>query len=229
MSCTASGRHWSRTCLGLLLWPSLAWAAGEASGLARVIDGDTLHIGDIKVRMHGIDAPENDQTCNRDSKDWACGKRSTKHLRDLIGGRKVHCTWQEQDRYGRALGVCQSGEQNLNAAQVAAGLAVAYRRYSNDYVALEEQARTTGKGIWTSTFDMPWDHRAGTDSDAQLTNTPIGDCHVKGNINRKNDRIYHVRGSRWYAKISINPNKGERCFATESEALAAGFRKAGSR
>lgn len=160
MSAPAASRHWAQACLLLLLWPILAWTAGEVKGSARVVDGDTLHIDNVKVRMHGIDAPESDQTCTKDGKVWACGKSSTQHLRDLIDGREVSCGWQEKDRYGRVVAVCRIGGSDLNAAQVAAGLAVAYRRYSKDYVALEEQARTAGKGMWAGTFDLPKDHRA---------------------------------------------------------------------
>jgi endonuclease YncB( thermonuclease family) len=37
--------------------------AADISGVPRVVDGDTLVVGDIKVRLEGIDAPETDQTC----------------------------------------------------------------------------------------------------------------------------------------------------------------------
>ena len=37
---------------------------------------------------------------------------------------------------------------------VASGWAVAYRRYSLDYVADEDAAR---RNIWSGDFDMPWD------------------------------------------------------------------------
>jgi endonuclease YncB( thermonuclease family) len=40
---------------------------------------------------------------------------------------------------------------------VASGWAVAYRRYSLDYVADEDAAR---RNIWSGDFDMPWDWRA---------------------------------------------------------------------
>ena len=35
------------------------------TGNAKVIDGDTIHIGSSKIRLHGIDAPETDQTCKK--------------------------------------------------------------------------------------------------------------------------------------------------------------------
>ena len=47
---------------------------------------------------------------------------------------------------------------------------------------------------------------------------------IKGNINRKGERIYHVPGSRSYAETIIDEGKGERWFCTEAEAIAAGWR-----
>ncbi len=47
--------------LSVLMFPSLAIA--DVSGPARVVDGDTIWIGETKIRLHGIDAPEMKQTC----------------------------------------------------------------------------------------------------------------------------------------------------------------------
>ena len=54
-------------------------------GKAKVIDGDTIHINKNKIRLHAIDAPETNQTCNKNSKVWNCGVESTKFLKELIG------------------------------------------------------------------------------------------------------------------------------------------------
>ena len=45
--------------LVFLTLPSLAMA--DVTGKARVVDGDTIWIGDTKIRLHGIDAPEMDE------------------------------------------------------------------------------------------------------------------------------------------------------------------------
>ena len=34
-------------------------------GKAKVIDGDTIHIGNNKIRLHAIDAPETKQRCKK--------------------------------------------------------------------------------------------------------------------------------------------------------------------
>ena len=45
-------------------------------GKARIIDGDTIHIGNNKIRLHGIDAPEINQDCSYNNEDWKCGQLS---------------------------------------------------------------------------------------------------------------------------------------------------------
>ena len=39
------------------------------------------------------------------------------------------------------------------------GLAVAYRRYSTEYIGAEDDARNAKRGLWAGTFQMPWDFR----------------------------------------------------------------------
>ena len=51
-------------------------------GEARAIDGDTLQVGDTRLRLHGIDAPELRQTCEDNSGEaWACGRRLRRPFR----------------------------------------------------------------------------------------------------------------------------------------------------
>jgi hypothetical protein len=70
---------------------------------------------------------------------------------------------------------------------------------------------------------MPWDWRRGQ----RLTETAGGDgCTIKGNLNSKGDRIYHLPGQENYEQTVISPSKGERWFCSEDEARAAGWRRA---
>lgn len=55
--------------------------------------------------------------------------------------------------------------------------------------------------------------------------TPSGDCKIKGNVNRKGEKIYHVPGGQYYNKTNVNPGNGDKFFCTEAEAQAAGFRR----
>ena len=49
---------------------------------------------------------------------------------------------------------------------------------------------------------------------------------IKGNISDSGERIYHVPGCQGYDATVIHPEDGERYFSTETDARAAGWRKA---
>lgn len=64
-----------------------ASAGQDISGRASVIDGDTIEVRGVRIRLHGIDAPENGQTCRRNGKPWLCGSASAFALDGLVAGR----------------------------------------------------------------------------------------------------------------------------------------------
>lgn len=132
-----------------------AWFArfSETSreGRAFVVDGDSLQIGEERIRLDGIDAPELRQACRRSSGEFDCGRQSRNHLRDLINGRRVNCIGWEYDRYDRLLAECRVGETDLNRRMVADGWATAY----GGYEAEEAEARRQGDGMWAGDFDTP--------------------------------------------------------------------------
>jgi endonuclease YncB( thermonuclease family) len=84
--------------LAFLLPMSVAMA--DVTGKARVVDGDTIHIGKTKIRLHGIDAPETKQECYRmDGSPYRCGEAATDALRVLIGADPVRCDGGAYDRF----------------------------------------------------------------------------------------------------------------------------------
>lgn len=127
----------------------------QATGVVTVNDGDTLTLNGEKIRLRGIDAPEYNQTCLRDGEEYPCGRRSRDALGKLIAGRSVTCSGWERDRYGRLLGNCSAGKDDLNEAQVARGWAVAY----GDYLDQEKEARAMRLGLWAGEFERPRDWR----------------------------------------------------------------------
>ena len=129
------------------------------SGVPRVVDGDTIVFNDDRVRLHGIDAPESKQQCLIGGENYECGKNATVGLRKFIGDEIVTCVSSKKDRYQRLIAVCTLGGIDINAAIVEAGWAVAYRRYSKDYVHAETQAEEAGVGIWAGSFELPWEWR----------------------------------------------------------------------
>ena len=51
-------------------------------------------------------------------------------------------------------------------------------------------------------------------------------CLIKGNINVKGEKIYHLPGDDSYDDTVITAAKGERFFCSEADAIAAGWRAA---
>ena len=201
--------------------------AAVLSGPARVVDGDTLELGGVRVRLHGIDAPESAQNCRVGGRFWACGRAATRALAGLVRGKPVSCEERDRDRYGRVVAVCRTAGQDLNAWMVSEGWAFAYRRYSHAYVAHETRARTAKRGMWRGEVVAPWDWRsgkrlAGTRPGIQRDNRR---CNIKGNVGKSGNRIYHVPGGRYYDRTRIDASRGERWFCAESEARAAGWRR----
>ena len=136
-------------------------SAPAIQGTASVIDGDTIEIRGERIRLDAIDAPESSQPCpDAAGKQYRCGQKSAFALADMIGRSVVSCEPKGRDRYKRVIAVCFKAETNLNAWMVVQGWAVAFRKYGNDYIREEDEARLAGRGIWAGLFDMPWDWRA---------------------------------------------------------------------
>ncbi|MEM1130816.1 MAG: thermonuclease family protein [Pseudomonadota bacterium] len=201
-----------------------AAVAGQVSGPARLVDGDTLEVGGQMVRLAGIDAPETGQRCqDAQGRDYPCGESAVEALQRLVRNRPVTCEGREYDRYDRLIGTCWAAGTALNSAMVKQGWAVAFTRFSEQFLPEELDAAKAGRGLWLGRFQRPEEFRAQRWRAAE-TKSPEG-CPIKGNIST-NGRIYHTPWSRWYARTRINTNRGERWFCTEAEAIAAGWRPA---
>lgn len=209
--------------LCLLSTPALA----DVTGPARIVDGDSLEVAGERVRLHGIDAPEIGQLCSLKGEPWSCGRAAADLLRDLIDGQEVDCRYLGRDRYKRMIAKCKVGWLDLGAEMVTRGMAVAYLRYSNDYLQNYREARGKGNGIFAGEFVEPEKWRQGERHAVEIANdnAPMR-CQIKGNINSKGKRIYHMPGQEAYNVTRINPGAGERWFCSEVKAKAAGWRKA---
>ena len=223
-----------RTLFAALLLAGSA-AAEPIAGPVRVIDADTIDVGHVRVRLHGIDAAEADQTCDLEGAVWRCGAWAAGRVRDLFEGRAAACERVDTDRYGRAVARCavegadaiadaKAGPGvpvDMGAEIVGRGLAVAYRRYSDEYVGVEAQARAREAGVFSGAMEEPATHRRGASGRAP----PDPACPIKGNVSA-NGRIFHPPGGAFYDRTAIDEGRGERWFCTAEEALAAGWRAA---
>jgi len=127
------------------------------TGRAHVVDGDSLDVAGVRVRLFGIDAPERDQDCqDAAGKSYSCGRAASRALAAAIGGRSVTCTPVEVDQYNRDVAVCTADDLDLGDAMVRGGHALDYARHSRGrYAAAEREARDAGRGMWAGTFERP--------------------------------------------------------------------------
>ena len=129
------------------------------SNEVKIIDGDTIHLNGEKIRFTGIDTPELKQTCTKNNEVIYCGIKARKLLIEKIGKNKVQCVREGKDQYKRTLAECFVNKVSLSSYLVRNGYAFAYRRYSTKFIRDEDFARTNNLGMWSMTFEYPWDYR----------------------------------------------------------------------
>ena len=124
-----------------------------------VTDGDTIRIGNERIRFSGIDAPEIKQTCIYQEIEYKCGEFSKNLLIKKISNQQVSCIRESTDQYGRTLAECFVGKESLSSYLVREGYAFAYRKYSDKFISDEAYAQSKGNGMWSMDFIFPWDFR----------------------------------------------------------------------
>ena len=221
-----------RTVLLISFLLCICWPAHAETITGRVVavaDGDTLTVLDgtrlqHRVRLNGIDAPESGQPF---------GQASKRNLVNLVFGKTVSIETKKTDRYGRAVGLVTYDGQDVNLAQLKAGLAWFYRQYAGEldtdrraaYERAEREAREARRGLWADPAPVaPWEYRhpetkaetkAGAPGAAGQSSAPI--------VGNRNSMIYHRPDCPDYSKVS---ERNRVPFKSESAAQAAGYRKA---
>ena len=142
--------------LALILISTPAWAQTR-TGPAVVVDGDTLFVAGVHVRLLNMDAFESDQTCTRDGKEYPCGTSATLTMIGLISENEIRCEGDKRDRYNQPLVHCWVGDLDLGREMVRAGWAIFAD--GAEYRADQEQARRTRAGAWAGKFQNPADWR----------------------------------------------------------------------
>ena len=115
--------------------------AASPGGVA-VIDGDTLQLDGVVVRLSDVRAPERGQAC---AAGPDCGGQATAVLANMVRDRRVECRVSGHDRMGRPAARCDAGGQDVNAALVSVGWAKADNAV---FQAAEWDARAHRRGIW---------------------------------------------------------------------------------
>ena len=128
-------------------------ASDPVVGPFRVVDGDTLAAGAERLRLVGIDAPELDQTCERDGQVWDCGQEAKATLQRVMARGVAECRGGERDRYGRLLVNCLVDGRTVGGAMVRSGMAVTTSLIT--YRSEQVDAETDRSGIWAGPFTMP--------------------------------------------------------------------------
>jgi endonuclease YncB( thermonuclease family) len=125
----------------------------------QVIDGDTIHIGKLKYRFFGIDAPEIKQICEKDNTKIQCGVIAKSVLKNKIADKIPKCIVKDKDRYQRLVAECFIGKESLSRFMVREGYAVAYSQYSKNFIEDEKYAKENNLGIWSMNFQIPSEYR----------------------------------------------------------------------
>ncbi|MEN0648975.1 thermonuclease family protein [Caldifermentibacillus hisashii] len=201
--------------------------------VTNVVDGDTMDIQfengkEERVRLVLVDTPE---TKHPTKPVQPFGPEASAFTKEMLTGKNVQVELdvQERDQYGRILAYVYIDGKMFNELLLEKGLArVAVfppnTRYVDEFYAIQKKAQEAKLGIW-SIEDYVTDNgyivQEETGENQSSTNTNI-DCQnpIKGNINSKGEKIYHVPGGQYY-----DITKAEELFCTEQEAVNAGYRK----
>jgi endonuclease YncB( thermonuclease family) len=153
--------------------PCRAPPGASAVSIKRVIDGDTVVLGDGRsLRLIGVNAPE---VGHRGGTDDPLGAAAAAKLAQLLqpGGLRLVAGREAFDSHGRSLGDLFLADGSLAAAAlVHAGLGFAAVVPPNDahigcVLAAEREARAARRGVWadpsfwTFAADRPPEHLAG--------------------------------------------------------------------
>jgi len=202
-------------------YPELKEQPYTVDQVSRIVDGDTFETkSGAKVRLIGVNTPE-----ITNGKNEPYGAEAKDFAKQKLEGRTVYMFRDagDTDKYGRLLRYVfiESDEVMFNELLVSEGYANTMTVppnviYAKKFVAAERAAREQNKGLWGI---------GGADKadPAPASPLPAAKCDapsIKGNINAKGDKIYHVPGGRNYEQT-----KAEIMFCSEQEAKDAGFRK----
>ena len=101
--------------------------------VGKVIDGDTLYVGSVNIRLQGIAAPELDEPFGPEARDFLTAIALDKQARCQLTGKR---SWDRQ------VATCTVGGRDIGRLIVEAGLARDCSRYSGGRYAAFEVERS---------------------------------------------------------------------------------------
>jgi endonuclease YncB( thermonuclease family) len=145
---------------GVIMLVAVAISAIPARA-GEVLDGDTLEVEGQRMRLFGIDAFELEQTClDAGGQPWHCGAAAKAALAELVQDQAIACTVVDDTPADDYLAQCKVRDEiDLGGYMVRAGLALADRKVSEDYLADEAAAKAAAVGVWGGVFNTPWEWR----------------------------------------------------------------------
>jgi endonuclease YncB( thermonuclease family) len=231
--------------LAMLLATTGFARAADVSGVPHITSGDAVTIGKTHIRLAAIAAPSLEQICvDAAGARWTCGLAARDELAKHVGTKPWTCQPLRSDRYGRSVAKCSVDGEDIAKWLTRAGWATAATRVSHDYEADEAAAKTAKAGLWAGAFIAPPDWRRRNKQAVVLgsldvtpatraillhgrsaSKPPSPDCAIKGHINGSGTCIYHLPSGRWYARVTMKADNGDRWFCSKEEAELANCRE----
>ena len=199
-------------------------ASKPIEGRATALGGDTMKVGNVIVRLAGIESPEGDQRCaSTNKKNGRCSESAMEALGRIVRGKLVSCTLSGNDETGRSLAACRTEGNDIAATMVRQGHVFASQGMFARYSAIEGEARAAKAGLWRTDVQRPAEWRAKRWEEAKRS-APDG-CPIKGAVGT-DGKVYLLPWSREYDRVKVRSGRGERWFCSEQDARAAGWRLA---
>lgn len=154
----------------LVGWSGLAGAAAaqDIAGVAVPLQADQITIGNSRISLYGVDAPDPDMDryCRADGQLYGCFTNAKRELEILIDEGPFECTGTGEFNYvGFPYMICTVNGKDVAEAIIRAGWAFAFLPQTDKYLAVQQEAEAAGIGLWQPgiSFQLPWVHRADFD------------------------------------------------------------------
>ncbi|WP_347549177.1 thermonuclease family protein [Pseudalkalibacillus hwajinpoensis] len=196
--------------------------------VVRVVDGDTLKVTvenrEETIRLLLVDTPE---TKHPSKPVQPFGPEASQFAKDKLQGKQIDIELDvsERDKYGRLLTYVWIGDSMFNEMLLEEGLArVAYIyqpnvKYVDQFESIQREAQKEAKGIWSIENYVQEEGFNESPTSPSPEKQPSDECEIKGNINSKGNKIYHLPEGAYY-----DITDAEKMFCSSGEAEDAGFR-----